>query len=54
MTEWRGAIAERRKETPDSPVLDMYERLFDEGFIKDNPDNEHRIKYFELLEKKHA
>jgi hypothetical protein len=52
MTEWPGAITERRKETPDSPVLDMYEKLFDEGFIKDNPDNEHRIKYFNLLEKK--
>lgn len=50
MTEWPGAIAERRKETPDSPVLDMYERLFDEGFIKDNPDNEHRVTYFNLLE----
>ena len=50
MTEWPGAITERRKETPDSPVLDMYEKLFDEGFIKDNPENEHRIKYFNLLE----
>ena len=50
MTEWRGAIEERRKETPDSPVLDMYERLFDEGFIKDNPFNQHRLKYFSLLE----
>ena len=54
MTEWPGAIKSRRLETPDSPVLDMYEKLFDEGLIKDNPDNEHRIKYFELLEKKHA
>lgn len=52
MTEWPGAITERRKETPDSPVLDMYEKLFDEGFIKDNPDNEHRVKYFNLLEKR--
>lgn len=52
MTEWPGAITERRKETPDSPVLDMYEKLFKEGFIKDNPDNEHRVKYFELLEKR--
>ena len=51
MTEWRGAIEQRRKETPDSPVLDMYERLFDEGFIKDNPDNELRVQYFNLLEK---
>lgn len=54
MTEWPGAILERRKETPDSPVLDMYERLFDEGFIIDNPDNPHRMKYFELLEKQNA
>ena len=52
MTEWPGAITERRKETPDSPVLDMYEQLFTEGFIKDNPDNEHRVKYFNLLEKR--
>ena len=52
MTEWPGAITERRKETPDSPVLDMYERLFDEGFIKDNPNNEHRVLYFSLLEHK--
>ena len=52
MTEWPGAITERRRETPDSPVLDMYERLFDEGLIKDNPLNEHRIKYFDLLTKK--
>lgn len=52
MTEWPGAITERRKETPDSPVLDMYEKLFEEGFIKDNPDNEHRIKYFKLLKAK--
>ncbi len=54
MTEWPGAITERRKETPDSPVLDMYERLFEEGFIKDNPENEHRVLYFSLLEKKNA
>lgn len=49
MTEWPGAITERRKETPDSPVLDMYEKLFEEGFIKDNPDNPHRKEYFERL-----
>ena len=54
MTEWRGALDIRRKETPDSPVLDMYEQLFDEGIIKDNPDNEHRVKYFSLLEKANA
>lgn len=54
MTEWPGAITERRKETPDSPVLDMYERLFEEGFIKDNPENEHRVLYFSLLEHKNA
>ena len=50
MTEWRGALDIRRQETPLSPVLDMYEQLFDEGIIRDNPDNEHRIKYFSLLE----
>ena len=50
MTEWRGALDVRRKEIPVNPILDMYERMFDEGIIKDNPDNEHRIKYFELLE----
>jgi len=52
MTEWPGAITERRKETPDSPVLDMYEMLFEEGFIKNNPQNEHRMKYFLNLRKK--
>ena len=27
---------------------EKYKDLFVEGFIKDNPDNEHRKKYFEL------
>jgi hypothetical protein len=50
MTEWRGAIDERRKEVGDSKILDLYESLFDEGFVKDNPDNAHRKLYFKLLE----
>lgn len=50
MTEWYGAIAERRKEVGDNQILDKYEELFAEGFIKDNPNNEHRQKYFRLLE----
>jgi len=50
MTEWRGALEHRRKEIGDNPILDMYSRLFDEGFIKDNPDNEHRVKYLKLVE----
>lgn len=51
MTEWRGALEHRRREIGDNPILDMYERLFNEGFIKDNPDNEHRVLFFDNVEK---
>ena len=51
MTEWHGALEHRRKEIGDNPILDMYERLFEEGFIKDNDKNEHRIKYLDLVAK---
>jgi hypothetical protein len=50
MCEWRGALEHRRNEIGNNPILDMYERLFDEGFIKDNPENEHRVKYLALVE----
>ena len=52
MTEWEGAIAERAKECDDNRLLPWYQKLFDEGFIKDNPENEHRVLYFKNLEGK--
>ena len=50
MTECRQMITDRRKETPDSYLLDRYEELFDAGLLADNPDNEHRKLYFNKLE----
>jgi hypothetical protein len=50
MTECRQMIADRRKETPDSYLLNRYEELFDAGLLADNPDNEHRKLYFKKLE----
>ena len=49
MTECREMIDMRRLETPDSYLLDRYEALFDAGFIEDNPNNEHRVLYFNKL-----
>lgn len=48
MTEWKGAIHKRKLELGDNIILKKYMDLFDEGFIKDNPDNEHRVKYIQM------
>ena len=52
MTECRSILDDRRAEIGDNPITDMYELLFQKGFVKDNPDNLHRIKYFNNLENK--
>lgn len=49
MTEWPAALEHRRKEIGDNPILDMYDKLFEKGFIKDNPENEHRQKFLSLV-----
>ena len=45
MTECFYLIDERRKELGDNPVLDMYEGLFQQGLVKDNPENKYRLEY---------
>lgn len=49
MTEWRGSIQERLLESPDNKVLPWYDKLFEEGFVKDNALNKHRCLYFDNL-----
>ncbi len=48
MCEWPAMLDEKKKQVGESPLLDKYFRLFEDGFVKDNPDNEHRIKYLEI------
>jgi len=48
MCEWPAMLAERLSEIGDNPILDKYFELVGAGYIKDNPENEHRVKYLEL------
>lgn len=48
MCEWPDMLEKKREEVGDSILMDKYIRLVKDGYIKDNPDNEHRKKYLEL------
>jgi hypothetical protein len=51
MCEWKEMLDLKKKQVGDSPLMDYYYRLFEEGYIKDNPENEYRKQYLEMKEK---
>lgn len=48
MCEWPAMIDEKFKEVGPSLLMDKYQALVTEGYIKDNPENEHRKLYLSL------
>lgn len=48
MCEWPALIERKEKEIGPNPVTDKYKDLVKAGFIKDNPNNKHRLKYISL------
>jgi len=46
--EWKNILIARRKEIGESPIIDKYLDLFDEGYVKDNMDNPHRKTFLKL------
>jgi len=48
MCEWPEMIARKKLEVGDSILMRKYEALAEEGYINDNPENEHRKKYLSL------
>jgi len=48
LCEWPDMISRKQVEVGDSLVIQKYKDLVTEGYIKDNPNNEHRMKYIEL------
>lgn len=49
MCEWPALVWMREEEVGEyNIVLSKYKQLVHEGFIKDNPDNEHRVKYSQI------
>lgn len=51
MCEWPAMVWEKEKQVGHSLVIQKYKDLCNEGYIKDNPDNEHRKLYIKLGEK---
>jgi len=51
MCEWPDLIEKKELEVGKNPVSDMYYKLVEEGFIKDNPNNKYRKLYIESGEK---
>ena len=50
MCEWPAMLFIKEEEVGDSILLQKYKDLVSEGYIIDNPENEHRKKYIELGE----
>jgi len=50
MCEWPELIDIRKQQIGNSVVLWQYEKLVHNGYIKDNPKNEHRMKYINTKE----
>lgn len=48
MCQWPEMLDLKEKEIGHSPVLEKYRDLVSAGYLKDNPNNIHRIKYLEM------
>lgn len=52
MCEWPEMIDVKHKEVGDSILMNQYKNLITCGYIKSNPENEHRVKYLDILEER--
>ena len=51
MCEWKAMLDLKSNQVGDSLLLQYYYKLFDEGFIVDNPNNKYRKQYTAMKER---